>query len=348
MITDKDNTNLEWELLQKKSPDSEVFETIRVCSDTHTYLNTYVANNLSELSQTDENGEYIAPERTVNGGGKGKYNVEYQILISADESLPDWQKSLTPFDVAMLYCACSLWINGVDVIYSDLLYSQWTDGNRLRKDGGTRAQIDESLEKMSSISLKYDYAAEFRRKHSTFTGSIEVDGHILELSPATITVGGHEVKAFRVLTEPPILTHAKAVNQIITVKRELLTIQEVSHKDGKKKLLSSEVQLTPDRALVRDYLIRRIYEYKNYLKKFKTIATGKRKAGNNDSLPQPKHFNKIVLDTMFKELKIFNPTTKTRLKQFVLDCMDYWEMKKLIKGYKTEKSNGLKAIIFDI
>jgi hypothetical protein len=354
--TEIQENNKDWRLERDGGGDFTAKELI--IDDSQIYLNSYVSNHLPQMTKTDEKGQYIKPESTANAGGKGRNKVEYSVIISTDENTPQWAKQLSPFDVAMLYCSCSIWLNGNDIIYPDVLYSQWTNGNRLRQNGDTREMIAESLLKLSSIRLDYDYTQEIKRKYPTFTAKATVEGHIIELSPATIEKSGHKIKAFRILTEPPILTHARSLGQIITVKKDLLTINDVHHYQEwddhqalyieKKELLTSVTQTTPERALVRDYLIKRIQEYKNYIAKFTTITSGKRKAGEDKKKPQPKPFNKIILETMFTELEITDPSRKSKLKSYVIDCMDNFELKEIIKNYSTEKNNGIKVVIFDV
>ncbi len=326
-------------------------------TNTHTYLNSYVVNNLSQLTKTDEKGNYITPKSTINAGGKGKYKVKYALLIEVDENVSLWAKQLTPFDTAMLSCAASIWVNGGDIIDPDMLYKEWANGNRLKKSGLTREMISDSILKLSSIRLDYDYTQELKRKYPTFTGKATVEGHIIELSPVRIKKGGHEKTVYRMLCEPPILTHARSVEQIITVNKEVwFTIYDVLHKkewdDQKgeyidiKRLLTSEISVSSERLLVRDYLIKRIQEYKSYIARFTTITSGKRKAGEDKKKPQPKPFNKILLDTMFKELEITDKDKKTRLKTFLIQCLDNYELKGEIKEYTTESSNGIKSITF--
>ena len=355
---EKMENNENWRIGKDSGDYAPKTKGIAVIDDSQTYLNSYVSNNLPQMTKTDESGNYITPKRTVKAGGKGRNKVEYSIIISTDENTPDWAKQLSEFDVAMLSCSCSIWLSGDDIIYPDRLYSQWTNGNRLRKNGLTREMIADSLTKLSSIRLDYDYTQEIKRKDPSFTGRATVEGHIIELSPVRIKKSGHEIKAFRILTEPPILTHARSLGQIITIKKDLLTINDVRHYQmwddnkaqhiEKKQLLTSVIHTTPERALVRDYLIKRIQEYKSYIARFTTITSGKRKAGKDKKKPQPKPYNKILLDTMFTELEITDPSRKSLLKGYVIDCMDNFELKELIKSYSIEKNNGIKAVIFDV
>lgn len=309
--------------------------------DTHTYTNDYVSNNIPEMTRTTPSGEYIKKEHIVPGGGKGKYKIDCPLIISVSENTPESLRQITPFDVAMLQCVCSLWENGNTIIYPELLYSQWTNGKRPGKS--ILEKINDSIKALSSVKIEYDYTPVIKRNNPDFNGTASAKETLLCLRELKIKAGGHTMKAYEIAHEPAILTSARLLNQIITVKREYLTVNDVSHKkvwnDNKaeyeiqKKLLDSEARMSADRALIRDYLLRRIYEYKNY---------------NSKRRKQKREINKIKLETLFTTLEIVSKDSRYNAKEFIIDCMDNFELKGIIKSYETEMSNGLKSITFKL
>lgn len=298
--------------------------------DSHTLMNTKVVNQLPDMIPTDiipaENDERrIKCEMVLDAGGTGESSVEYAVILSVSESTPELLQRLDPFDISVLNAACTLWLSGIEYIWAAQIYKELTGGKR--PSDTMETDIDKSLKKMQEIRLSYDYTAEIKRKYSEYDGQAKANGHILELLPLTLIQGGHEIDVYQILIEPSVLTHAKSIGQLITIKRELLAIKEVHVKqlDGgklKRQIMNKNVSMNAERCKVRDYLIRRIAIYKEDHKK----------KPQNRSQP-----NRIRFDTILNNAEIYDKKQKTRAKDFAVNCMHFFAATGFISDFTHDK-----------
>ena len=120
-----------------------------------------------------------------------------------------------------------------------------------------RKKILESLDKMSLTQVKITNDKEvqaYKENPALFTREppqIQYKGNLISIESVTAIIKGKETDAVHILREPPLISFAKARNEITTIKREVLEspqskteqviaiqdylIYHIKRKDGAKK-----------------------------------------------------------------------------------------------------------------
>ena len=327
--------------------------------------NTALINALEAL---DGKGEVI-------GGGPldipvintGKSN---EVTIFVDASLDNMDgieisgKPWTEFDRAIFNGVISLYEDRVKkgvppLVTADIVYrtiTNKTDSEEISPQ--QKGSTTKSIEKMwRNIFVKADVSAELAKRKATLDGKpiteFLIEDHMLLLKKITAKAGGKRKVAYLV-TEPPLLTHAKATGQIISIKSELLDIKNVNEKG---EIQTTSIPLNEYRLCIVHYLIRRIEimkrDEREAIKKYENEVRRAARAGTQPAftLEACRRQSRIILyGSVIAAAGITNKNTATAAKQFILQALAFWKAKNNIADY-TPRQKGRRpadAVIISI
>ena len=142
--------------------------------------------------------------------------------------------------------------------------------------------------------------------------------------------GGQTFRAYRLNTEPIMLTYSKMTDQLATVDAKYIEVRKV-----KKGQVSGEsVMMNAERQAMCGYMLRR-------------IEIMKRAKRNKDKTQN----TTILFDTLFKAAGVTadNRVQAGRYRAFCFEVLDYWKATAFIKGYeKQSKGKSITGIILDL
>lgn len=243
--------------------------------------------------------------------------LRYEAMEAAGSISVDVQ--LTPFDRSVLNAIVSLYKAKNASITIEAIWRAMS--NRRSGEDMTQARRDEimsSIEKMRSIKVYADVSAEAQRWHWKDENGNDLEEWIAD-GPLLI-LGGHTRKTkkgerrrdytFLGCSPSPLLEYAEHNNQIITVPAECLSIKGMTDKG---KLNSAPESNTPQRQVIKEYLLRRI-------------------ANNRLS-------STILFDDVFEKTGLAELSTRQKLrhKDYMMTCFQYWKATDFIKNYSPIK-----------
>ena len=254
--------------------------------------------------------------------------LRYEAMEAAGSISVDVQ--LTPFDRSVLNAIVSLYKAGNISITIEAIWRAMS--NRRSGEDMTQARRDEimsSIEKMRSIKVYADVSAEAQRWHWKDENGGDLEEWIAD-GPLLI-LGGHTRKTkkgerrrdytFLGVSPSPLLEYAEHNNQIITVPAECLSIKGMTDKG---KLNSVPESNTPQRQVIKEYLLRRI-------------------ANNRLS-------NTILFDDVFEKTGLAGLSTRQKLrhKDYMIKCFQYWKATGFIKNYSAiKKGKSIVGVIVE-
>lgn len=185
-----------------------------------------------------------------------------------------------------------------------------------------RGAITRAIEKLRALHIHVDATTEMRaRKVIGETETLIYDDYYFSMTRATYRNcgGGGNVTAYKLNTEPIILSYAKTENnQIITVPAKCLDLRKV---DTHGKLTPNAISLTIERQEIFGYILRQIAWIKH--DKAKKVAKPR-----NNIISYSAIFNAADIDTAQKQ-------TIRRHRDFIGQVLNYEQAIGYIKEYKT-------------
>ena len=168
-----------------------------------------------------------------------------------------------------------------------------------------------------------------------------------------LAAGPANVEGWTFLAAPILSEYARDTGQISAIKTDLSRICEVTNG---KITTDKPLPYNKERIAVVNYLRHRIWQakgqyqkYQDNLKRQKARITIERKKDplyQPPAPPAPPHDNTILFDTLFFWTGITNKNTKTNIRNYVLQVLDYFTARGLIKGYTTrQKGKTIDAVI---
>ena len=192
-----------------------------------------------------------------------------------------------------------------------------------------KGAVTKALNKMRHMDITIDGEEELRARGEDC--SIMYEGYLLPLEKVTLKAGGRVETAYKIISEPCLYTYSKVFKQFIKVESKMLDIYEITDGGDIKKDENGEpikLKNTPDRMIIKEYLIREIH----YMK-----------AGRN---------KKILIDTLYENtLENPNPSDKKKrtTREYAESCLKSWTKTGYIKGYervtKFKEITGIKIIL---
>lgn len=195
-----------------------------------------------------------------------------------------------------------------------------------------RGAITKAIEKMRNLHITVDATEEMRLRGAIGKNEIcEFDDFYLSAVRVTCRIknGGQTVTAYKLHTEPVILTYSRMTKQILEVNAKYIEIRKV-----KKGQPAEIMPMTAGRQAMAGYMLRR-------------ISVMKRDKKNKVQTQS----NVILFDTLFAEAGTVteNREMTRRNRDFCFDVLAYWKATGLIKGYTQQtKGRSITGIVIDL
>ena len=243
----------------------------------------------------------------------------------------------TEYDRSVMDSIVSLWKYGdkshtftPDMVYRTMNHKTETE----KVTPQQKAAVTKSIEKMRRIHVTIDATREAQAIRATDADgnpvtSFRYDDFLLSAKHIEVEAGGKTVSAYKLNTEPVLLTYSLMTRQLVTINAKYLDVKEV---DKAGKLTPVSLANTEQRIPVRDYLLRRIAVMKNDRK--------------NERARQS---NRIKFETLFAdtgtnaEKKQYAANTRN----YTFQVLDFLKASSFIEGYKVVK-DGRSIIGVDI
>lgn len=221
------------------------------------------------------------------------------------------------------------WIITVPMIYEIISGSPFK-----AKTGHTSSlskKIIESINKMRTVFVEFDWRqqAEYMIEHHKFDKNdknnkpptpercIAINSAMLSFTQVTAKINGHIHQAYKFLEVPHLYRYDRYIKQLVTLKKEILKIPNLSNTIGNVSL--------------KIYLSRRVEWLKN---------------------PNNKISNKsFVLKTIFKEcgFDFDNKLERSRKKDVILKILDYWKDIDYINNYQIcKEGNKIYSVVVQV
>ena len=226
-----------------------------------------------------------------------------------------------------------------------------------------KGAITRTLEKFRRMHITIDATEEMRKRGLIApNATYKLDNFYLSATHAEYKVknGGQTVNAYKLESEPIILTYAKMTNQLLTVPSKYLAIEKVKKHPAKGELIASgePLMMNADRQAMTGYLLRRIAVMKNDLKRAKEDLRSYDNRRKKDKTLKEKTIddfrqqsNTILFSTIFSETDTATDNRKQTMlnRNFCLEVLDFWKVKGFINGYTLQtKGRNITGIIVDI
>lgn len=270
-------------------------------------MNTKVTKYLFD-SKTD-----FSEERQVSVGKTGKKDViiNVQAYVAIDGKIIP--TNFTAYDREVLNGICSIYASGQNIMTTQTIYEAFT--GRRNPSSQSKAHVTRSINKMRSTLLSIDWT-----NHAKMSGLplededyIKSNDNLLLMQNIEANINGTDTNAFLLLQAPILYKYAKSVEQIITIDKSLLQMDNLNNTD--------------DSIVLKNYILTRIAIMKNPKNKVKNHA--------------------ILFDTMFEYCQITgNKNEMKRKRELVTKILDELKKKQYITGYTIEKKgNKYKSIV---
>ena len=235
--------------------------------------------------------------------------------------------NLTEYERQVSDALISLWIAAdreslPPVFTPDMVYRSMPGGSE-KASPQQKGAITRTIEKFRRLHVKIDATEEMRKRGLIGpTATYKQDAFYISATHAEYKAknGGQLVNAYKVETEPIILTYAKMTNQLLTVPSKYLAIEKVKSnpRTGELETSGELVTMTADRQAMTGYLLRRIAVMKHDKKnKVQTQS------------------DTILFATLFRETGTETDNRKQAMnnRKFCFEVLDYWKAAGYIKDY---------------
>lgn len=268
--------------------------------------NYYITNNkLANEMVKDFTNQGTISLAVIKPKKKGEIRTYNSLTYEGKNIEISGRREFNAYDRAVHNAVCSLYVAGNITFTPQMVYRTMTGMTETEKvNQQSIDEIMESIDKSRFTRLKVDFASEARARNLDVEKA-EIDSNLLNAKVVTMTSGGREVSAFKILATPALYEYAQLTKQIISVPLELLDTREA---------VKNTMEIIP----IREYLIRRI-----------------------EIMKHSDMSNKITYDAMFNEVGIKEPTKQKseKLRNSIKSVLELWKKKKYIKNF-TEYKEG--------
>lgn len=319
----------------------------------HTMPNNKLTNEMQRGIIGDGPQELIVSSRATRG--KPAEITAYTIVTyEGEDGLVKSTKSLTEYDRQVGDTLASLWLYGDPnhIITPEIVYRNLTQ--RTQSETPSPQQIGavtRSIEKMRRVHVYVDASEEMRKRGIIGDGQqVIFDDFIISLRAITVKSSGRTFKAYKMQSEPVLLSYSKMTKQLITTNADLLDVKKV---DDRGRITTTSIANTESRIAVKGYLLRRIEVIRNDIvktaeKQRKENARAKR-AGEPPKQIKPEQEPTILFDTLFEETGITKKDAQTDTRKYVFEVLDFYKAKGRIKAYKKRtKGRAVTAVTIEI
>lgn len=340
---DYSNMNILFAFIERENPTPETAESIAaklplvqgIRPTAHTMPNNALMNTLQQKPAINAGAFDMV---VANAKGRRKEITAYTMIEfdPGETSIKITDAHLSEYERQVSDAVISLWIEAVKeklppIFTPDMIFRAMPGGS----DSASPQQkgaITKTIEKFRRLHITVDATEEMRKRgvigsNATF----KLDNFYLSATHAEYKVknGGQTVNAYKIDTEPILLTYCTMTKQLLTVPAKYLAVEKV-----KKGRASGElVTMTADRQAMTGYMLRRIAVMKHDRKnKVQTQS------------------NVILFDTLFSETGTKTDNRKQTMinRNFCFDVLDYWKVSGFIKGYtKQERGRSITGIVID-
>lgn len=340
---DYSNMDILFAFIERENPTPETAESIAaklplvqgIRPTAHTMPNNALMNTLQQKPAINAGAFDMV---VANAKGRRKEITAYTMIEfdPGETSIKITDAHLSEYERQVSDAVISLWIEAVKeklppIFTPDMIFRAMPGGS----DSASPQQkgaITKTIEKFRRLHITVDATEEMRKRgvigsNATF----KLDNFYLSATHAEYKVknGGQTVNAYKIDTEPILLTYCTMTKQLLTVPAKYLAIEKV-----KKGRISGElVTMTADRQAMTGYMLRRIAVMKHDRKnKVQTQS------------------NVILFDTLFTETGTKTDNRKQTMinRNFCFDVLDYWKVSGFIKGYsKQEKGRSITGIVIE-
>jgi len=340
---DYSNMDILFAFIERENPTPETAESIAaklplvqgIRPTAHTMPNNALMNTLQQKPAINAGAFDMV---VANAKGRRKEITAYTMIEfdPGETSIKITDAHLSEYERQVSDAVISLWIEAVKkklppIFTPDMIFRAMPGGS----DSASPQQkgaITKTIEKFRRLHITVDATEEMRKRgvignNATF----KLDNFYLSATHAEYKVknGGQTVNAYKIDTEPILLTYCTMTKQLLTVPAKYLAVEKV-----KKGRASGElVTMTADRQAMTGYMLRRIAVMKHDRKnKVQTQS------------------NVILFDTLFSETGTKTDNRKQTMinRNFCFVVLDYWKVSGFIKGYsKQVKGRSITGIVID-
>jgi hypothetical protein len=340
---DYSNMDILFAFIERENPTPETAESIAaklplvqgIRLTAHTMPNNALMNTLQQKPAINAGAFDMV---VANAKGRRKEITAYTMIEfdPGETSIKITDAHLSEYERQVSDAVISLWIEAVKeklppIFTPDMIFRAMPGGSDTASPQ-QKGAITKTIEKFRRLHITVDATEEMRKRgvigsNATF----KLDNFYLSATHAEYKVknGGQTVNAYKIDTEPIILTYCTMTKQLLTVPAKYLAVEKV-----KKGRASGElVTMTADRQAMTGYMLRRIAVMKHDRKnKVQTQS------------------NVILFDTLFSETGTKTDNRKQTMinRNFCFDVLDYWKVSGFIKGYtKQEKGRSITGIVIE-
>ena len=303
---------------------------------THTMPNNALMNTLQQRSVINAGAFDMV---VSNARGKRKEITAYTMIELDPEknSIELMDTKLTEYERQVSDAIISLWIEAnkekVPPIFTiDIIFRAMPGGSD-KPSPQQKTAITQAIEKFRRLHITVDATDEMRKRGIIASNeTFKLDNVYLSATHAEYKIknGRQIVDAYKIDSEPIILTYCKMTKQLLTVSAKYLAIEKVKNGRASRELLP----ITKNRQAMVGYLLRRItimeYDKKNKIQKQRNI---------------------ILFDTLFTETGTRTTNRKQTMndRNFCFKILDFWKISGLISGYsKQKKGCSITGIVIDL
>ena len=255
--------------IEQENPAPEKAESIvafvqGISPTAHTMPNNALMNDLTGAKgrKPINAGAYDMPVANAKRGRRGEITAYTMIEFDPGETgITITDAKLSEYERQVSDAVVSLWIEAVKeklpaIFTPDMIYRAMPGGGD-KASPQQRGAITKAIEKFRRLHITVDATDEMRKRGIIGNdATYKIDNFYLTATHAEYKVknGGQTVNAYRIDTEPIILTYCKLTKQLLTVPAKCIELKKV--KQGKASL--EPIKMNADRQAMAGYIIRRI------------------------------------------------------------------------------------------
>lgn len=267
-----------------------------------------------------------------------KKNIFVAVDLTSDENFKLSNPNVTQYDLAVMDAAYTILKNGRDSFTPEMIVRIMAGNMDLDVTPQKKAAVTRSLNKLRHIDITIDCTEEFRARK--LIGKDDKDlilsSYLMPLEKISFTPAFHKekIEGFRFIKEPVLYTYAESVKQIIDAPTELLEM--------------TNVNMTDDFIILRDYLLKRIATMKNpknhrESKRITYEWTDKKDGKIKGLLPD------LGYTKEYQEIHSSNwRRKKSEIHKSVLVILDNFKEKEFIEGYEVIISDAGRKTIYGV
>lgn len=336
----------------------------------HTMPNNTLVNALQEKKLIEHPDNAQGWDLTVaNAKGRRKEITAFTMVTydPGNTGITITDAKLTEYERQVSDAVVSLWIEAVKenlppVFTPDMIYRAMPGGGD-KASPQQRGAITKTIEKFRRLHITVDATEEMRtRGIISQDKTFKLDDFYLSAVHAEYKAknGGQTVNAYRLNSEPIVLTYSKMTKQILTVPAEFIEIERVKENPLTKKLEKSGelLMMNAERQAMTGYLLRRIAIMKRDNEKAKEALRSYNRRRKSDKTLDEKELDAfkeksevILFETVFDDagIKISNRDKALDNRNFCFDVLNYQIVVGNIKGYEKQTKGrsitGVKILL---